>query len=119
MDSESAVLCINATSKNLKVDYDPNWDDQQLTINCKLNTSCECPPAQAVKSSVDFQDEGNDYALGIMFSLSNSNGYQMTVGQGSDGLMGITESDTWGPTTFKYTIINQTAWTITLLFEDN
>ena len=119
MKAESAVISINATSGDLNVTYDPNWDDQKLMINCKLNKPCTCPSGQALKSSVEFQEAGNGFILGIIFTAGQKGGgIQMTIGQGENGLMGVTEDNALDPVTIKYSVISQTAWTVTLLFED-
>ncbi|MEP0264881.1 hypothetical protein [Dokdonia sp.] len=42
----------------------------------------------------------------------------MTIGQNKGGLMNITDVYSRGLKAIKYSVISQTAWTVTLLFEN-
>lgn len=126
MSNACTVISINATSGDLIIDGDPNWDDQQLRIDGILvHAPYTSPKGQSVAASVQGwgNDEGNEMMMGIWYvgpnnNNENQNSFQMTIGQNAKGLMDVTENYPLAPMTIKYTIIAQTKWDLVLKFED-
>jgi len=127
--NSSIVVCINATSKNLKIDGDPNWDDQEVCIDGKLIKSCfSSQPGESVGVSVNTQwtDESaknNHNMMGFLFSGENDNDenqntFQMTIGRNQEDLMSITDIDTFKPMTIEHNVIARTKWLVVVQFED-
>ena len=125
MSNACTAISINATSGDLIIDGDPNWDDQQLRIDGTIvNAPYTSPKGQSVAASVDgWGATGNENMMGIWYvgpdnNNENRNNFQMTIGQNSKGLMDVTDVYPLPPMTIKYTIIAQTKWDIVLKFED-
>lgn len=126
MSNESIVVSINATSGDLKIDGDPNWDDQELRIDGKIsNEAYSSPKGQAVGAGVDgwTDKSAGELMMGIEYSGSKnnnqeSNTIQMSVGLNKDGLMSVTDQNDYGTPTIKYSVIAQTKWILVLKFED-
>ncbi len=126
MSIESIVVSINATSGDLMIDGDPNWDDQQLLIDGVLiNSPYTSSSGESVGASVEGwgENDGNEYMMGIWYvgpnnNHENQNNFQMTIGQNSDGLMDITEVYPLNPMTIKYTVVARSKWALVLKFED-
>lgn len=123
MKNTCTIVSMNATSSDLYIDGDPNWDDQQLKIDGRIIRSPYISSSgQSVGCSIDWpEDIGDGYMMGIIFSgnnLENQNSFQMTIGQNSQGLMTITENYPIEPLSIKYSVVAQTEWILVLKFED-
>ncbi len=126
MSNASIVVSINATSGDLIIDGDPNWDDQQLRIDgVIINSPYTSPSGQSVGARVDGwgENDGNENMMGIWYvgpnnNNENQNNFMMTIGQNSDGLMDVTEVDPLDPMTIKYSVVTRTKWILVLKFED-
>ena len=125
----SIVVCINATSKNLKIDGDPNWDDQEVRIDGDIIKSIySLQPGESVGVSVknewtEEEAKKNHNMMGFMFSGENDNDenqntFQTTIGRNREGLMSITDIDSFKPMTIKHHVIARTKWLVVVQFED-
>ena len=128
--SKPVVTVRNNTSRDIFVDRDPNWDDQELMVNDKvLRKIYTLTKGTTITVSVDWEgpsDEGG--MIGVIFAEAenyDSGGgvgfYQLTVGQDppNTGNLGITDGGpNGGPLKIKYTLSNQTLWTMTMTFTD-
>jgi hypothetical protein len=121
MSNASTVISVNATKADLKIEGDPNWDDQQLRINGVIVHQPHISPSgEDAEASVSGwgQDEGNENMMGVMYIAPGGGTFQMTIGQNSDGLMSVTDDYPSEGISIKYSVIAQTKWTVVLKFED-
>jgi len=61
--------------------------------------------------------------MGFMFSGENDNDenqntFQTTIGRNREGLMSITDIDSFKPMTIKHHVIARTKWLVVVQFED-
>jgi hypothetical protein len=102
-----AMMVRNLSSIPIVLTYDPNWDDQQLWINGKLNTTYTLNPndrATMFSPKFSLEDLTDPNLLGIIFSSdakAESNFYQFTMGCTDEKVFGITDSNTIGEPKFK------------------
>lgn len=126
--NSSIVVCINATSKNLKIDGDPNWDDQKVRIDGDLVSSIySLQPGESVGVSLENQwtdkaAKNNHNMMGFMFSgekdnYENQNTFQITIGRNRESIMSITDFDTFKPMRIKHNVIARTKWLVVVKFE--
>jgi len=126
MPNAGTVVSINATSGDLLIDGDPNWDDQVLRVDGKIIESAYTSPAgEAVAADVRGwpEDSQDPLMMGIWYvgpdnNHENRNNFMMSIGRSKEGLMDITEVYALDPMTIKYSVVVQTKWVLVLKFVD-
>ncbi|MBA8735697.1 hypothetical protein [Chromobacterium violaceum] len=123
--SLTTVTVKNHSSRNLYIDSDPNWDDQELLLDDKpLRRGYALEPDRAARISVDWVGAGNAYMMGVIFAdgpdydYGGDGFYQLTIGQNEDsGLLDVTDGG--GEAKIAYSIGQQTPWSMTMDFADS
>jgi hypothetical protein len=110
-----AVTVRNDSSYELKIEGDPNWDDQELTFNGAAGSNrYSLPPAGSVVVGITA-----DYDhVGLDFSTSGDLSYFTEIGPNDDGVQDVIDSDTFGTPVVKYTLHDQEPLSLTMVFVD-
>jgi hypothetical protein len=126
--SNPVVTVKNNTSRDIFVDGDPNWDDQELMINDKVITEIyTLTKGVTITVSVNWEGlPGEEGMFGVIFAEAKNYDfagvgfYQLTVGQDpKTGNLGITDGGpTGGKLDINYTLSDQTPWSMTMDFTD-
>lgn len=126
--SSPVVHVNNNTSRDLYIDHDPNWDDQVLLIDGEPIPDIYCLPANSsTKVSIDMRGHKakDEYLMGIIFSdgknydYGPAGAYQSSIGHDPNtGLLGVTDESTLKNPAVRYTIENQTDWSVEMKFVD-
>ncbi|MGB0374575.1 MAG: hypothetical protein ACPGEE_01010 [Opitutales bacterium] len=102
-----AMMVRNLSDIPIVLTYDPNWDDQELWINGKLNKTYTLNPNDRTtmfSPKFSIGDLTDPNLLGIIFSSdahAESNFYQFVMGCTDEQVFGITDSSTTGEPKFK------------------
>jgi hypothetical protein len=120
--SKPVVTVKNNASRDISVEGDPNWDDQQLLINDQVITRAyTLTKGATITVSVNWEDPGDELMIGVIFSAIGGDGsYQLSVGQEPEtGNLGVTDGDPGdGELDIKYTLSDQTPWSMKMDFTD-
>lgn len=112
---EVVILIRNQSSINVTVDGDPNWDDQILLFNDKeAKKSLVLKPGKEMTVTKEGPLQPNELLIGMSFIAPGYSSF--TFGNGSDGLLGVTESFPLG---VSFTVADQTPTSFTLIFSDS
>jgi hypothetical protein len=125
--SKPVVTAKNHASRDLFVEGDPNWDDQQLIIDGKVITEIyTLAPGATITVSVDWDGSGEEGMIGVIFAeaknydYGGAGFYQLTVGQDPHtGDLGVTDGGPNGGTLHvTYKLGDPTPWTVKMDFTD-
>jgi hypothetical protein len=125
--SKPVVTAKNNTSRDIYVAGDPNWDDQQLIVNGNVITETyTLTKGGTITVSVDWEGPGEELMMGVIFSEAPNYDdagvgfYQLSVGQDpKTGNLAVTEGGpNGGALHIKYTLSDQTPWTMKMDFTD-
>ena len=126
--TDPVVHVTNQANHPVCIARDPNWDDQVLLINGRPATRslCLAPGTAAnvgVRAGADAQPEEN--WMGIIFAEATNfhygqvGMYQTTFGQHPDtNLLSVTDEHTSGTPAVRYSVANQTQWSMDMTFVD-
>lgn len=122
------VHVVNHSSQELCIAHDPNWDDQVLLVDGQRSRSTLClAPGVDTDVSVDLKgdDSPEEHLMGVIFTdgkdftYGNAGGYQTTIGQHADtGLLDVTDPYTLRSPSVRYSLGNQTQWSMDMTFVD-
>ena len=125
--SNPVVTVTNNASRDIFVDSDPNWDDQELMINGQAFTEIyTLAEGATITVSVNWESAGDSRMIGVIFANEKNYDYdkgagfyQLTVGQDPNtGNLGITDNYTFGQPDVYYTLSDQAPWSMTMGFKD-
>ncbi|RDU95705.1 hypothetical protein DWV00_27745 [Trinickia dinghuensis] len=113
---------------------DPNWDDQVLLVGGRAAEKARClrPGASTsfgIRLGADTEPDenlmgvifgdGKVFGFGMKFDYENAGAYQSTLGHHPDtGLLAVTDETKLGTPSFKYSVTDQTQWSMKMTFED-
>jgi hypothetical protein len=122
------LLVKNQTSRDLCIEHDPNWDDQQLFINGKPTSELYClPPDESARVSIDVRGvtHKDEHMMGVIFTdtkhynYQDGGVYQTTIGHHPDTqLLDVTDEYVLTEPSMSYTVDDRTDWSATLTFVD-
>lgn len=107
---------------------DPNWDDQVLLMGGRASTRTRClaPGADTsigIRLGADRTPDEN--LMGVVFAdtkdfdRGKAGGYQSTIGHHAEtGLLAVTDEYVLGSPSTRYSVTNQTPWSMDMTFID-
>lgn len=124
--TKPVVTVKNNSSRDIFVDSDPNWDDQILQIDGKhLRSVYTLIQTAIIEISEHWDGPGNELMMGVIFADAanyDSGGvgfYQLSIGQESEtGNLGVTDTYENAQPLVRYTLEDQTPWSMTMNFVD-
>lgn len=127
--TDPVVRVINHASQKICIAGDPNWDDQALLINRRTTngTRCFSPGSQAeVSIRLGSDTEPDEQLMGVIFAdgkdfdYGRAGAYQTTIGHHSEsGLMDVTDEHNIRTPAVRYSVANQTQWSMDMTFTDS
>lgn len=118
MDS-LAVTVRNDTHHELFIDGDPNWDDQELTVNGTPQEQIyglAAGSSAVVGITADYNEMGVIFATTRNYDYDGGGFYQLTIGPSADGNLGVTDGGPNGSPTVQYTLADQAPLSMTMTF---
>lgn len=103
-----------------------HWDDQVLLVSGKRlrgkHKLAKGSRATITQPHHGFSEEGDELMMGVVFSEDSTSdrygtsSFVLTIGKKPD--LGVTEAYTHGELPVRYTVSDQTPWSMTLEFRD-
>jgi hypothetical protein len=120
--SKPVVTVKNKASRDISVEGDPNWDDQELMVNDQVITRAYTLTRGAtITVSVNWDGAGEELMIGVIFTAVGGDGsYQLSVGQEPEtGNLGVTDGDPSDDTLdIQYKLSDQAPWSMKMDFTD-
>lgn len=121
MDS-MAVTVTNDSSRNIFIAGDPNWDDQELTIDGQpVNRPYELAPGSSAVVGIvdDYNEVGVIFAGARDYDYSGTWFYQQTIGPDPDtGNLSVTDDNPFNSPPVVYTLADQAPLSMTMRFAE-
>lgn len=125
--TQPVVHVVNASTHELFIDHDPNWDDQVLVVDGEPVDSIYRLPAgacavvtiaAAISPAKDANLIGVVLSDGQHYDYGTAGFYQATIGHDENGLLGVTDELVHRQPRIGYALEARTDWSMTLRFAD-
>lgn len=126
--TDPIVRVTNHASTPVCIARDPNWDDQVLQIGGRASNRTRCldPGADtSVGIRLGTDTEPDENLMGVIFAdakdfnRGETGVYQSTIGHHpATGLLTVTDEHVLGAPSTRYTLANQTQWSMDMTFVD-